>query len=679
MTRTNFYLLVRILLLLVTTVFWGRSTSAQTHGLSLFAEFPANQNLQSGERPVEAVRVFIEHSKNGNYIARCQLADRWDAAATVQIFEFDAKLRSYHFHEKLRLPNSRGHQLLLTNDGRYLVALSLIFPKETTSNALVIYDLQENKSRSFALADFLPEATLAKLESDKMMTIIPWFKQVKLVDEEHKLYVNPDSTSTLKFPSVLVDLQAMTATWIPPSTTLPSAAPQPERQQSFLEYQTQDLKKQEPQIRIISEDPIQLLRIEPGHGNKKAVATGFRYVADKNDYEKNFEISLNNPVAPEFARVSYDGNYMVTMDDIQQLGTTGNALVIYDIRNQKRRSFSLEDFLTQQELDQLSTLGGFRHWRNLNYACSVLSDSGLQLFTNRHQNKLFPDVVVDLEKMEVRRRTKEELQHQESRELFPDSPLLSSELDNKNVRSAQQIGEDLAKAFNGKSDYAGAFSLLREAERVRSPDLIPQLLEIAEKESKLEHNGLAFRALHVADASGDIEEKLWTYAKDYKQNVLLASNAIHILGRAADEETIKKLAPFNLVKSKGNWIQAAFSGAERVRNLQIKIEKLEEPDQKLKLALDNFLSNWNLIEDAPPTMDRCTRDPLAAWSQRNLLRLSQQHPQLAAKTVFTRDDYRKDANEEVNLAYRKFVARFLAPSSRAEFDKLFQNANPDAQ
>ena len=96
---------------------------------------------------------------------------------------------------------------------------------------------------------------------------------------------------------------------------------------------------------------------------------------------------------------------MVTLDDIQQLGTTDNAIVIYDTRNHKRRSFSLEDFLTREELDQLSTLGGFRHWRNLAYACSILSDSGLQLFTNRHQNKLFPDVVVDLEKMEIRRRT----------------------------------------------------------------------------------------------------------------------------------------------------------------------------------------------------------------------------------------------------------------------------------
>ena len=377
--------------------------------LSLFAGLPVNQNLQSGVRPVEKVRDSIEPSKNGKYVARCRLADQLDAAALVQIFEFDAKFKRYHFYKELRLPNSRGHQLLLTNDGRYLVALSRIFPKETTSNALVIHDLQENKSRTFALADFLPKATLAKLESDKMMTIIPWAKQVKLVDKEHKLYVNFDSTSSSKYPSVIVDLQAMTATLNPSSAPVPSAASQPEPQQSFWEHQMQELKKQMPQIRIISEDPkfIQLLRIEPGHENKKAVATGLRFVADKNAYEKNFEILLNNPVAPEFARVSYDGNYMVTLDDIQQLGTTDNAIVIYDTKNHKRRSFSLEDFLTREELDQLSTVGGFRHWRNLRYACSILGESGLQLFTNRQQSKLFPDLVVDLEKMEVQRRTQE--------------------------------------------------------------------------------------------------------------------------------------------------------------------------------------------------------------------------------------------------------------------------------
>ena len=209
MTRTNSYLLTKILSLLLATIFLGRSTSAQivkpaqiakVPVLSLFAGLPVNQNLQSGVRPVEKVQVFVEPSKNGKYVARYRLADQLDAAALVQIFEFDAKLKRYHFHKKLRLPNSRGHQLLLTNDGRYLVALSRIFPKETTSNALVIYDLQENKSRSFTLADFLPKSTLAKLESDKMMTIIQWAKQVKLVDREHKIYINFESTSKFQIP-----------------------------------------------------------------------------------------------------------------------------------------------------------------------------------------------------------------------------------------------------------------------------------------------------------------------------------------------------------------------------------------------------------------------------------------------------------------------------------------------
>ena len=203
-------------------------------GLSL-AQLPDGTDEPLVVRPAEKVQVFIEHSENGKYVARHQLADQLDAAALVQIFEFDAKLSRYHFYKQLRLPNSQRQQLLLTNDGRYLVALNNIFPKETTSNALVIHDLQENKSRSFALADFLPKATLAKLESDKMMmAIINWIKQVKLVDKEHKLYVNPDSSNS-KFPSVVVDLQAMTATWNDPSANVTSAASQPEPQQSFLE------------------------------------------------------------------------------------------------------------------------------------------------------------------------------------------------------------------------------------------------------------------------------------------------------------------------------------------------------------------------------------------------------------------------------------------------------------
>ena len=214
MTNSHTHPMRKILFILIFALLIDRV------GLSL-AQLPDGTDEPLVVRPAEKVQVFIEHSENGKYVARHQLADQLDAAALVQIFEFDAKLRRYHSYKQLRLPNSQRQQLLLTNDGRYLVALNNIFPKETTSNALFIQDLQENKSRSFALADFLPKATLAKLESDKMMmAIINWIEQIKLVDKEHKLYVNPDSSNS-KFPSVVVDLQAMTATWNDPSAKSP--------------------------------------------------------------------------------------------------------------------------------------------------------------------------------------------------------------------------------------------------------------------------------------------------------------------------------------------------------------------------------------------------------------------------------------------------------------------------
>ena len=235
-------------------------------------------------------------------------------------------------------------------------------------------------------------------------------------------------------------------------------------------------------------------------------------------------------------------------------------------------------------------------------------------------------------------------------------------------RSAKEFLEALKNTSN--STLYDFRRLLIAAEKAGFSSLVPELIKIAEQRSLSKDHDFVFRALHTADALGDIEEKLFEYALDYEKDPLLSKSAINILGRNADAKTMTRLMPLKDVASEGNRVQAAWAGAERVRNLQLEFEKLEIPQKKVELVLNNFRSNWNLIADAPKTLDSCSENPQAAWSQKHFRNLSQQHPKLVAKLVFDRKDYETDSGKQSNIAYRKFLARFLSEESGNEFNLL---------
>ncbi|HET8782120.1 MAG TPA: energy transducer TonB [Pyrinomonadaceae bacterium] len=68
------------------------------------------------------------------------------------------------------------------------------------------------------------------------------------------------------------------------------------------------------------------------------------------DYSKKYEFPLVNEVAPVFAIVSKDGNYVVTFDNWHMMGFGDDVVVIYKSDGTLIRKFGLEDLFTEADI-----------------------------------------------------------------------------------------------------------------------------------------------------------------------------------------------------------------------------------------------------------------------------------------------------------------------------------------
>ena len=103
------------------------------------------------------------------------------------------------------------------------------------------------------------------------------------------------------------------------------------------------------------------------------------------------------------------------------------------------------------------------------------------------------------------------------------------------------VGEalDLVLAFqlsNRQAEYAA-----RRAGASGDPSYSPRLRQIAEIYAGTEHDDIALNALHALWELGEPEAYFLDHARNWPQNVLLASNSIRMLGRAPDSTTVQEL------------------------------------------------------------------------------------------------------------------------------------------
>ncbi len=105
-------------------------------------------------------------------------------------------------------------------------------------------------------------------------------------------------------------------------------------------------------IVAVSDNGDHIVRIKFGDGKRRAKALTFKFAPAKDTFLDAGQLELRNPVAPERVFVTDDGRFIVTLDDLHEVGRTRNAVVIYDRDRNVSRAFSIEDFLPPRSHQQ---------------------------------------------------------------------------------------------------------------------------------------------------------------------------------------------------------------------------------------------------------------------------------------------------------------------------------------
>jgi hypothetical protein len=156
-----------------------------------------------------------------------------------------------------------------------------------------------------------------------------------------------------------------------------------------------------PAVVAVSKDGDSILRVVRGDAQRKAKALTFRFDAANETFVAAGSLELRNPIAPEMIFVVDGGRYVVTLDDLNKVGLTENAVVIYDLQANTSRAFAIEDFLPPDVIDSLGSAMGMRAWRGW----PALDSSALKLYpsgvTQDPNDPPFPHVIIDIANMSV--------------------------------------------------------------------------------------------------------------------------------------------------------------------------------------------------------------------------------------------------------------------------------------
>lgn len=393
------------------------------------------------------VRTKVFQSENGRYLVRQTDGDGKGLDASLCVYRFDEDARTYLRFRCIELRNRRYPiQLFITNDGKYLVTLDETWEGVETPNAIVIYDLVENRSSAFALADFLPKESIAD-KLDVQQSDIPvrhpmkdkplirtfyqknnlghfWYQSAHLDDAKAMLYLSSAVRyRDIDLSYVIVNLSDMRIVLGEP--------PQPFRKNDDAEF----LKRQEMEQKPLKSDLLDttqftdeklsaeyradagahieaygtstehesLLRIETGNNARSARSLVFRYEPESRTYNQVCDIELCNRVAPSRTILVQDARYLVTLDDVNQIGLTDNVVVIYDLRRNERKKYALKDFLQPMELGRLEQTQRGRIWRHLGSGSTIIDANRGWIFASGRprEGMNVPAVMIDVKNMTV--------------------------------------------------------------------------------------------------------------------------------------------------------------------------------------------------------------------------------------------------------------------------------------
>lgn len=364
--------------------------------------------------------VRYSSSDNGKYVARIQSGDS-ESPATAIVFQVSMQDFGMDSLAHIVLPNAfLPLETIITDDGRHVVNLGNYTGGTDLSAAVSIYDLESSSEKVFSFLDIFKDRVVDDVTAGGVRYQF-WFQHEFHIDEQKKTvyltgYNNRDPANP---PTIVVDYG--NATTLIDETNFWKAkfdalALQTEQTQedayTLLSVEQSHLldrileTKSAPAVEYLGVGNDFLFRLQPGSAEDTAKVLMYKFDLKKQSFDLLKSIPLKNPIAPSenYWTVSPDARYMITYDEIDSVGVTDNAIVIYDLEKGRSRAFSLEDFCSQSDLDQMAHAKNVRMWR-LSRPWIFLSDKQYKNWpprANLDSSGLVPQVIVDLEKLNVR-------------------------------------------------------------------------------------------------------------------------------------------------------------------------------------------------------------------------------------------------------------------------------------
>lgn len=381
------------------------------------------------------VSAYYEHSEDGSYLARIELGDFETKTASVMLFKWNPKSRSVDKLHEFALPNRyRPNSSIITAEGRFFVTVGDFSGGDDLENAVVVHDNAANTTHAFPLDKIIDRSQIAGkwsgYKTDAMVYrrhYLHWFDSVHLDNRNNKIYVSGHSEVGARpahdyvidpiEPSVKpldgdywkAEYDRQLAVKLKDSEQLGKMLSNNEQYLMFTKLRSTIMP---PIIRYRSlveasdhEDLVDenlVFRMEPGNGEKFASFVVLAWDKGSGTFVPRHDVVLRNPVAASEFVLTPNARFLVTFDDYDKIGLGERAIVIYDLESGKVRSFSLEDFMTPEEIARLSQVSNVRLWRD-EYANSIEMPTARFAGTlpSKGKSEYCPIVKIDPEKFEV--------------------------------------------------------------------------------------------------------------------------------------------------------------------------------------------------------------------------------------------------------------------------------------
>jgi hypothetical protein len=238
-----------------------------------------------------------------------------------------------------------------------------------------------------------------------------------------------------------------------------------------------------------------------------------------------------------------------------------------------------------------------------------------------------------------------------------------------NTFSNQEIETQLRHALAGQGDDLVVRQAIVQAGLSGNRPFAAQLKRIAEETAHESRRQVTYDALHSLWQLGEPAAYYAANARAHTRHKWLAYYSILILARYPDDAQAQAALDAVRGESADNQIRGAIAEVDRLQALTAVYQQLDTPQARIDFVLSHFRSGWNPISLGQTELGSVA-DPLAVWTQQELRRLAQSHPDLVAERVAAIDLSAQYAEESLSQAYRAYIAQYLTTAAAQRLQEL---------